>query len=402
MLLTAMIVLVVATINAVADEIVIGFSGPLSGPAAEYGQDCVNGIDMAINEINYGGGITIKGRTHTFRLERMDDRVDPKISLSNARQFRDQHKAIAVFNPVTNTLASMMSINEERKKEFLIMAYSSVPQVSESGNKLLIAVTTPFTHYVRTEADLAWQKGWRRCAMVVTVGSYGEGWRKAFAEEWIRRGGIITEDRPANYYKKTEFATPLQVALGSHPDFLLIGGPSATTAMIIAQARARGFEGGFVMTDQVNLDTVYQLMEKPLGLEGSIGVSMVSHISFPASADFKHSYKISYKRDPTWESIQNYMGMHALARAIRFAGAVDDVRAIRAAFPKAFPMLGDQYPTEVFGLSSSGRFIISSSIQTVKYGKITPPTNYVWWAKTATEFGQVKKITKSNIAPVWK
>ena len=42
-----------------AEDIVIGYSGPLSGPAAEYGQDCVNGIDMAINEINAAGGITL-------------------------------------------------------------------------------------------------------------------------------------------------------------------------------------------------------------------------------------------------------------------------------------------------------------------------------------------------------
>lgn len=387
---------------AAADEIVIGYSGPLSGPAAEYGQDCVNGIDMAISEINHAGGVVIKGRTYTFRLERMDDRIDPKVSLNNARQMRQAHKVIAIFNPVTNTIASMMSINEEKKNEFLIMAYSSVPQISESGNKLLIAVTTPFTTYVRTEADLAWEKGWRKCAMVVTMGAYGEGWRKAFAEEWIRKGGMITADKPANYYKRTEFAAPLQEALGSNPDFLLIGGPSATTAMIISQARARGFEGGFVMTDQVNLDTVYQLMEKPLSLEGSIGVSMVSHISYPASGYYHQTYKMNYKRNPTWESIQNYMGMHALAKAMSFAGVVDDARAIRAAFPKVFPMLGDQYPAEVYGLSAGGRFIISSSIQTIKYGKITPPNNYVWWAKTAKEFEQIRKITKSNIAPIWK
>ncbi len=388
--------------NVFAAEIVIGFSGPLSGPAAEYGQDCVNGIDMAINEINYGGGIAVKGQRYTFRLERMDDRVDPKVSQENARKLRNAHKAIAIFNPVTNTISSMMSINEERKNEFLIMAYSSVPQVTESGNKLLIAVTTPFTSYVRTEADLAWEKGWRKCAMVVTIGAYGEGWRKAFAEEWTRRGGTITVDKPANYYKKTEFAAPLQVALESNPDFLLIGGPSATTAMIITQARARGFEGGFVMTDQVNLDAVYQLMEKPLGLEGSIGVSMVSHISYPASTEFKVNYKTSYKRSPTWECIQNYMGMYALARAIDLAGSVDDVWAIRAAFPKVFPMLGDRYPAEVYGLSANGRFIISSSIQTVKYGKISPPNNYVWWPKTVKEFERIKKLTKSSIPPVWK
>jgi len=35
-----------------ADEIVLGYTGPLSGPAAEYGQDILYGVDMAVNEIN--------------------------------------------------------------------------------------------------------------------------------------------------------------------------------------------------------------------------------------------------------------------------------------------------------------------------------------------------------------
>ena len=29
-----------------ADEIVVGYTGPLSGPAAEYGQDILNGVDL--------------------------------------------------------------------------------------------------------------------------------------------------------------------------------------------------------------------------------------------------------------------------------------------------------------------------------------------------------------------
>ena len=56
---------------AFAEDIVVGYSGPLSGPAAEYGQDCVNGIDMAVKELNAAGGVTIKGKKYTFRLEKL-------------------------------------------------------------------------------------------------------------------------------------------------------------------------------------------------------------------------------------------------------------------------------------------------------------------------------------------
>ena len=68
-----------------ADEIVIGYTGPLSGPAAEYGQDIFNGVDMAVKELNAAGGITVKGKKYTFRLDKLDDRVDPTQAVITVR-----------------------------------------------------------------------------------------------------------------------------------------------------------------------------------------------------------------------------------------------------------------------------------------------------------------------------
>lgn len=46
-----------------AEEIVIGYTGPLSGPAAEYGQDILSGVDMAIKELNAAGGVRLVERS---------------------------------------------------------------------------------------------------------------------------------------------------------------------------------------------------------------------------------------------------------------------------------------------------------------------------------------------------
>jgi hypothetical protein len=102
------------------------------------------------------------------------------------------------------------------------------------------------------------------------------------------------------------------------------------------------------------------------------------------------------------EAIQNYMAMRALARAIVASGAVNNIAAIRASFPKAFPMLGDQFPTEAHGITSDGRMEIFPYVQMVKDGKPTRPAVYAWWPKTQQEFNQVKKITKSTSHLIWK
>jgi branched-chain amino acid transport system substrate-binding protein len=117
--LMSFMVMVSWTVTGNAKEIVIGFTGPISGPAAEYGQDVLNGIDMAVKDLNAAGGIKVKGQSHTFRLEKLDDRLDPTQAVNNARRFRS-NGAIAVWSPVFNCIAPLMKVNEEKGSEFLV------------------------------------------------------------------------------------------------------------------------------------------------------------------------------------------------------------------------------------------------------------------------------------------
>jgi len=264
-----------------AQDIVIGFSGPLSGPAAEYGQDMLYGIDMAVNEINAGGGVTIGGKKHLIKLEKLDDRADPTAAVNNARRLRNSG-AIAVYNGVFTTIAAMNKINQEKNNEFLLMAYTSTPKLYEMGNKLLIGTTAPpFTVYLDQFIASAMKRGYKKVAMVVTAGAYGEEWRDAFRERWTKLGGIITADKPANYYTETDFSAPLAAALATKPEAMLIGGPSATTALVIEQARGMGFKGAFIVIDQAKLDYMAYLLKGYKLMNNTIGVATPMSVPFP-------------------------------------------------------------------------------------------------------------------------
>jgi len=370
-----------------AKEVVIGYTGPISGVAAEYGQDCANGIEMAINEINAAGGITAKGQKYQFKLVKLDEGLDPTASVNNCRRLRDQYKAPAIFNPLFNSLAAMAKINQEKGNEFLIMAYTSTPKVIEIGNKLLTASPPPFTVYVKGFSDIAWEKGWRKAAMVATVGAYGEEWRHAFKEYWQKKGGEITVDKPANYYTETDFSAPLTAALATKPDVMLIGGPSASTALVIEQARGLGYKGGFILIDQAKMDFIENILKSTKLMYNTIGVAPVEQSPTAAAPALEKKYRGIYKRMSTWEVWLNYNAMYALSRAMAAAGTVEDVYAIRAAFPKAFPLLGDKFPSEFLGITPAGRMYCLGSIQVIdqaaKYGQVQL---LAWQYKTEAEF----------------
>ncbi len=380
-----------------AQEIVIGYTGPLSGPAAEYGQDCVNGVDMAINEINKAGGITVKGKKYLFKLQKLDDRIDPTQAFNNARRFRDQYKSPAIFNPAFNTITPMMKINQEKGNEFLMMAYTSSPKVTALNNKLLVAIPPNFEIYLQAFSDIAWGQGFRKAAMVVTLGAYGDEWRQAFKTYWEKKGGTITADKPANYYTETDFSAPLTAALATKPDVLLIGGPSAPTALVIEQARGLGYKGGFILIDQAKMDYIANILKSMKLMENVIGVAAVANVPVPAAGTFDKKYVATYKSMNTWEAALHYTAMFGLAKAMIAAGTVEDVQAIRAAFPKAFPLLGDKFPTEMFGISDVGRTHMAAAVQTIKNGKYSNPDMYIWWLKSENDLAQVKKIGKTNV-----
>ena len=387
--------------RAQANEIVVGFSGPLSGPAAEYGQDIVSGIDMAVKEINAAGGITVAGKKYTFRLERLDDRADPVQAVNNSRRFKG-NKAIAVFNGVFNTIAPMMKINEEKGNEFIVMAYTSTPVLEGLGNKLMVNTSVNFMPYLDMFSDWALKKGWKKCAMLVTLGAYGDENRALFREIWTKKGGIITADKPANYYTETDFSAPLAATIATKPDVMFIGGPSATTALVIEQARTMGFKGGFMVIDQAKQDYMAKLLGGTSLMGNLIGTGGVVSVALPAAPDFEKRFVQQYKKMVTWECALNYTGMHALAKAIVAAGTVDDIYKIRAGFDKALaaaPMLGDKYPNEVFGITKAGCLCIAASVQTITNGKLDVSTLHAWWPKTQAEFDNVVKLSTSKKNP---
>ena len=135
--LLAMASIALWSISGFAAEIVIGFSGPLSGPAGEYGLDCVSGIEMAIKEINAAGGVMADGQKYTFRLEKIDDKASFFLAQANARKLLEKN-ALAIFVPVFSSAIPMLKMNQEECGEFIVMGYTSSHKATKIKNDLFV------------------------------------------------------------------------------------------------------------------------------------------------------------------------------------------------------------------------------------------------------------------------
>lgn len=378
-----------------AKDVVIGYTGPLSGPAAEYDQECANGLDMAVNEINRKGGINIKGEKYSLKLVKYDDGMDPTKTVNNARRMREQDRAIAIFSGITPSIYAMMKINREKGHEFIVMGYTSSPALPKMGNELAIGVPPTFSVYAEVEAKWAWDKGYRKAGIIVTNEVYGEEWTDFFSRYFKKRGGTITGVKPINMYTETDFSSQITAILAGKPDVILTGGPSATTALVVEQARNLGYKGGFVFIDQAKVEQMAAMHKGYSLLHDSISVASVRDLPAPITPWFEKTFKENYRGQYSWEVVLHYAEVLVISRAVQAAGTATDVYAIRKAFPKAYPLLGDVAPTEMYGLTADGRQKMFCATQEVdKNGKIGKPQLQAFWPKTKKEWDAVLKTTK--------
>lgn len=397
-LIVGLLTLCLFCTGAWAEEVVIGFTGPLSGPGSGYGRDNLNGLKLACEDINKAGGITIDGTNYTFKVEAYDDMIDPTAAVNNARRLRSRSGARVIFNPVFNTIAPLMEINQQRGSEFLMMGYTSTPKVDELNNDLACSIPPPFTAYVHAFSDLAWEKGWRKAAMVVTLGAYGDEWREAFKEYWVHEmGGEITADKPANYYTDTDFSSQLSAALATDPDFLLIGGPSEPTGLVIEQARNLGFEGGFMLVDQAKMDYVVDVVfdGDPSIMGDTIGVLRCLDLPSSVIHSFNKRYEEKFDVHNTFEAMLEYSALNVVFSAMKEAGTVKDPKAIKAAMPKVLPQSATNMPTPYLG-SLQTRLLVDAAVGFIDDGKYAEAYQYYYWPEDEKAFKKYRKLTPSE------
>ncbi len=254
-----------------ADEIIIGYSGPLSGGGAQFGQNLKWGLELAADEVNALGGATVAGKKYKVRIVSMDDQFQTALTVNNAKRLVHQDGAKMVYNPSSGGIFGLMAINE--KENFIIGAYTTNQKCITAGNKLIFRGPPSMLVYVRAWADKAMSKGWKKCAMMPDAYDYGKLWSGLFEKYWKEKGGTITSNQPVDFMKVTDFYPLLTKALADKPDCILIGSSSEPDAMQIQQSRELGFKGGFIIIERGKLDEMERIVNKMDVLNGCIGVA---------------------------------------------------------------------------------------------------------------------------------
>jgi branched-chain amino acid transport system substrate-binding protein len=115
--------------------------------------------------------------------------VRPAEAAINARRLVQQHKTPAVFVPHSGGIFALQAFNEQEK--FMVMAYSSVPRITDAGNKLTIRIPPAYTGYIEPFVKAQMKRFGKNVALVPADHDYAKAWVQAFVPAWEGAGGKV-------------------------------------------------------------------------------------------------------------------------------------------------------------------------------------------------------------------
>jgi len=356
---------------AAQDSVTIGYTGPLSGGAALYGKNTLSGLEMAAKEINEAGGIEVGGKKVTITIAALDDKYSPSESAVNAKRLKAQNNAPMIFVPHSGGAFALQAFNEQ--DNFILGAYTSVPSITERGNKMTLRIPPSFLGYVEPFLRTEMERFGKKLAVANADHDYAKAWSQAFVPAWKKAGGEVVAENPMSYNKDTDFYSGVSKVLASNPNVMFVGGASEPTALVVRTARELGFQGGFAIMDQAKMDEMARVLDGFDLLEGSIGVMPLVHDKRPGAEAFVAKYRKLYNKDPGSEISYHYSALHAVAEAMKLAGTTTDPKAIYAKLSEAYSKLSpERNPSRIGGVDEKGGSNAKIVVGFVEKGKIIP------------------------------
>lgn len=280
------------------NEIRIGVNYELSGGVATYGQSSVEGIEMAINEINQAGGVNGK----KIVLVKYDNKSEPAEATTLATKLMTQDGVVAVLGPATSG-SFKAEIPVALKNKIPVISGSATADdvtVDASGVKdYAFRICFNDSYQGITMANFANNNLSAKKAVIIMDKSsdYGKGLAENFVKTFTTAGGTIVAQE-SYVAGDTDFNAILTDIKGKDFDVIFIPGYYSEAGLIIKQARTQGIKAPILGADGFDSPTLLQLA----GADALNNVYYSNHYSSldkdPAVTKFIADFKAKNNKEP--------------------------------------------------------------------------------------------------------
>lgn len=313
------------------ETINVGVILPLSGGAAQAGENARDGIRMIADKINEEGGIkSLDGAK--IELKVADSTEEPSTAATVAQRFISRNDVVAVLGCYSSSLSLAVSeVTERQRIPFITMSYTD--ELTSRGFEYLFQVTPKAS--VIGDATLAQaiaigeeagDQAIERIAIMYEDTAYGtsqeEGLRKSAQEAGVAI--VMNESFP---FGITDVSPLVNELRGADAQIVFpISGSIDDAVKIVRGMRGQGLEplivggsGGYVLPD----------FEEALG-EDAQGVLSINTSNWDLAPEVTKEFEQRYGYFMVHEAIEHAATMRVLAEALETAGSTDAEEVKRA------------------------------------------------------------------------
>ena len=234
-LLLSVVCVTLASVSAFADSIKVGFNVPLTGFAAADGNSALVGAQLAVEQVNSGGGVNGK----MIELVIYDDQASPKESAPLAVKLTTQDNVVAgISGSYSGATRAAATIYQENSTPY-ISAYAVHPDITRAGDYVF---RTSFVGEVQGRAGaklIGEMMGLKRVAMITLNNDFGNSLANGFKEKAADFGIEIINEYEYSI-KDREFGSIVTKVKNDDPDAIYASGYFFTAGPLVRQIRAAG------------------------------------------------------------------------------------------------------------------------------------------------------------------
>ena len=216
-------------------DILIGVSGPKTGPNAQYGAQWIKGFDLALEQINGKGGI--KGRQLKYQFE--DSQSDPKQSVTVAQKFVADPRIVVELGDFSST-ASMAASSIYQRAGLVQLGFTNSHPDFTKGGDYMWSNSTVQTSDAPNLADYTIKDlGLKKLAVLYMNTDWGKSTFDLFQARAKENGAEIVSSE-AYLADEKDFRSVLTNVRNANPDGVVLISYYNDGALIAQQMRAQG------------------------------------------------------------------------------------------------------------------------------------------------------------------
>ena len=313
------------------DTIKIANIVEMSGPGTTSGVMFKNGVEMAIKEINAGGGILGKKISYTTE----DTQSNPGVAKGLTQKAVD-NDVFAIFGPVYSG-SIMVSMAESRRGEVPNFTGGEAASITQQGNPYVFRTAFGQSISFPKVARYLTAKS-KKLAVLYVNNDFGKG-GQATIKQLLQGTGTQIVIEISTEAGQVDFSAAVIQAKQSGADALFAYTNEEESARLLRELRKQGWNkpviGETVLTSA-----------KVVELAGEAANGAVAHVGLTVEAPqlqaFGKQYQAMFNTGSDHNGVKGYTGMYVLKAAIEKAGKLDRKAAAAAIRNSCFS--AKQYP----------------------------------------------------------